>query len=100
MPYFRKKPVVIEAFMYGFHVPPKWFEESDAVSYGPGEGQTEDDGMPPDAFIETLEGKMRVRYYNWVIKGVKGELYPCDGDIFDETYEEIKQPRGAREGKK
>lgn len=97
MGYFRKKPVVIEAFMYGFHVPPKWFTESDNVSYGPGVGQTENDGMPPDAFIETLEGKMRVNYYDWVIRGVKGELYPCKPDIFEATYEEVYKPtRGTK----
>lgn len=86
---YRKKPVVIEAFQYGFDVPPDWFTKSELVSYGPGVGQTEGDGMPPDAFIKTLEGTMRVRYYEWVIKGVKGEIYPCKSDIFEATYERV-----------
>ena len=39
--------------------------------------------------IATLEGKMRCDFGDWIIKGVKGELYPCRPDIFNETYEKI-----------
>ena len=46
--------------------------------------------MPEDAFIETLEGTMRVTYGDWVIKGVKGELYPCKADIFEQSYEAVE----------
>lgn len=100
MSFYRKKPVVIEAFMYGLDVPPKWFTSSKDVSYGPGVGQVEGDGMPPDAFIKTLEGTMRVGYGVYVIKGVKGEIYPCKSDIFEATYEMVDQPTptdGGRE---
>jgi hypothetical protein len=41
---------------------------------------------PP--FIDTLEGRMTFGPGDWIIKGVKGELYPCKPDIFDATYEE------------
>lgn len=37
--------------------------------------------------IQTLEGAMKVRPGDYVIKGVKGEFYPCRRDIFEETYE-------------
>ena len=37
--------------------------------------------------IETLEGKMTVSYGDWIIRGVKGEFYPCKPDVFEETYE-------------
>lgn len=37
--------------------------------------------------IETLEGTMRADVGDWVICGVKGELYPCKPDIFEQTYE-------------
>lgn len=77
--------------MFGIDVPPKWFDESNDVSYGPGINQTEGDGMPEDAFIKTLEGTMRVKHGDWVIRGVKGELYPCKSDIFEATYEEVKE---------
>ena len=38
--------------------------------------------------IETLEGVMEANIGDWVIKGVKGEIYPCRKDIFEETYED------------
>ena len=37
--------------------------------------------------IETLEGPMICKYGYWIIKGVRGELYGCRPDIFEETYE-------------
>ena len=37
--------------------------------------------------IVTLEGKMRIDPGDWIIRGVKGEFYPCKPDIFDATYE-------------
>lgn len=76
---YRKKPVVIEAFRLGFNTPPDWYIE--AVKKG----------IVNDRFatklIETLEGEMRAEPGDYIIKGVKGELYPCKADIFDATYE-------------
>lgn len=37
--------------------------------------------------IETLEGDITASLGDWIIKGVKGEFYPCKPDIFDATYE-------------
>lgn len=37
--------------------------------------------------IITLEGPMRISPGDWVIKGVKGEFYPCKPDVFEQTYE-------------
>jgi hypothetical protein len=42
-------------------------------------------------FIPTLEGNMRIKMYDYVIKGVWGEFYPCDRDIFELTYEPVEQ---------
>jgi hypothetical protein len=39
--------------------------------------------------IYTLEGEMRCRQGDWIIKGVKGEFYPCKNDIFEATYEAV-----------
>lgn len=39
--------------------------------------------------IPTLEGIVRCKPGNYVIKGVKGEFYPCDKEIFELTYEEV-----------
>jgi hypothetical protein len=39
--------------------------------------------------IQTLEGVMEASVGDWIIKGVKGEFYPCKPDIFKMTYEEV-----------
>jgi len=39
-------------------------------------------------YIDTLEGRMKVSPNDYVIKGIKGEYYPCKPDIFELTYEE------------
>lgn len=81
---FRKKPIVIEAFQ----VPPVgdeclvplWFVAAvidKSVEIDPAGG----------AVVKTLEGDMRGDVGDWIIKGVKGELYPCKPDIFAVTYE-------------
>lgn len=41
------------------------------------------------AEIETLEGVMKASEGDWIIRGVRGEYYPCKDDIFKETYEEV-----------
>ena len=45
-------------------------------------------GGAPFAEIETLEGLMRADCDDYIIQGIKGELYPCKPDIFNATYEE------------
>ncbi len=41
--------------------------------------------------ITTLEGVMTADIGDWIIKGVKGEFYPCKPDIFEEIYEKVEQ---------
>lgn len=41
------------------------------------------------AYIDTREGRMRADMNDWIIRGVKGELYPCKPDIFELTYERV-----------
>lgn len=82
---FRKKPVVIEAMQ----LPPIDVEASDELiaflhSAGDGVIYSDYDG---GVAIETLEGTMRGDPGDWIIKGVKGEFYPCKPDIFAATYE-------------
>ena len=78
---FRKKPVEIEAFIYWYDNRPDWFSDkvtsNDIVTY-----QTHCD-------IKTLEGIMRADAGDYIIKGVKGEIYPCKPDIFQMTYEPV-----------
>lgn len=86
---FRKKPVVIEAIQWlgnnlkevieftGLHESAKkwnWEQYEKVVA---------EDGLK----IFTLEGKMNADIGDFIIKGVKGEFYPCKPDIFIATYE-------------
>ena len=41
--------------------------------------------------IQTLEGSMIASVGDYIIKGVKGEFYPCKPDIFEMTYEKYKK---------
>lgn len=84
MPKFRKKPVVIEAWQYDVNrslsdLPPGVYE----TASGP-------DGTGAGAWIDTLEGTMHVSQGDFVIRGVKGELYPCKPDIFAATYDPVE----------
>ncbi|MEU5258975.1 hypothetical protein [Amycolatopsis sp. NPDC021455] len=47
-------------------------------------------GMDYEVRINTLEGPMKVSPGDWVIRGVKGEFYPCKPDVFDSTYEIVE----------
>ena len=38
-------------------------------------------------YVPTLSGTVLVEPDDWIIRGVKGELYPCKSDIFEATYE-------------
>lgn len=84
---YRKKPVEIEAVrLAGDSV-------SDAINFVPpdqfaGGGVLPDDGR---FFIDikTLEGVMRATEGDWILRGVKGEFYPCRDDIFAATYEAV-----------
>ena len=81
---FRKKPIVIEAWQYKparNHLP-RWLV--DALNSGLA---WEQGGDVPYITIKTLEGEMRASAGDWIIKGVKGELYPCKPEIFAATYE-------------
>lgn len=42
-----------------------------------------------ELLIQTPEGEHRARVGDWIIKGIKGEFYPCKPDIFESTYEEV-----------
>lgn len=81
---FRKKPVVIEAFCLGLDHIPDWFMDQVSVNEVILHGKRNDLRY---ADIKTLEGTMRANKGDYVIQGVKGEIYPCKPDIFDATYE-------------
>ncbi len=88
---FRKKPVEIEAIR---------FVDNDStleILRWAGTPPIRADIDPSDGraaalLIDTLEGTMRVDIGDWVIRGVKGEFYPCKPDIFKATYERVGGP--------
>lgn len=87
---YRKKPVEVEAMVWNgeniaevrefcghdahFHYTYVAFENQPRVNL----------------VLVTLEGEMDVKPGNYIIKGVKGEFYPCRKDIFEETYEVVE----------
>lgn len=46
-------------------------------------------GMRAGIKIQTLEGTMSTAVGSWIIRGIKGEYYPCREDIFEQTHEEV-----------
>ena len=79
---FRKKPVVIEAVQW------KGYNAQEVAVFLAGHTARRGKVIPDMAIIiPTLEGDHRADIGDWIIKGVKGELYPCKPDIFEETYE-------------
>lgn len=77
---YRKKPVEIEAV--------RWSGENVATITRFLESQKGRVGMDY-VEITTLEGTMRADIGDFIIKGVKGEFYPCKPDIFEATYEAV-----------
>lgn len=89
---FTKKPVTVEAI--------RWTGENlmDVISFtdGPPDTRSHHAGMMWDNYADlvgkeglkifTLEGKMNADIGDWIIKGLKGEFYPCKPDIFEATY--------------
>lgn len=79
---YRKKPVVIEAW------PLPMLDSESRVFDGDSDIIFKRErGMIVEAIIWTLEGTMTASAGDWIIRGVKGELYPCKPDIFAATYE-------------
>ena len=91
---YRKKPVVVEAFKLGADPMPDWFAdaitEDRIILHGSSRGFF--NGCDTNADIETPEGWMHANYGDFIIRGVKGEIYPCKPDIFWMTYEAADAP--------
>ena len=90
---FRKKPVVIEAWCFDSDWPsgaPDWVVAAAKNPSGVNGLKFERHPVSgPIALIATLEGVMTAKLGDWIIKGVKGELYPCKPDIFEATYDPV-----------
>tara|TARA_Y100000310_G_scaffold130328_1_gene129508 strand:+ start:740 stop:1018 length:279 start_codon:yes stop_codon:yes gene_type:complete len=91
MPFFRKKPVVIEAV--------QWFPPDDAEPEWMTHELYKKVDFPVEGFgwVETLEGGHVVSPGGWIIRGVKGETYPCKPDIFEMTYDPLISGAGEKD---
>lgn len=88
---YRKKPVVVEAFKWTADInqteDPVWMLEALEC----GEAWFENCGTKEvKLVIKTLEGNHIANPGDYIIKGIKGELYPCKPDIFEQTYETVE----------
>lgn len=94
---FRKLPVVIEAFQmtkerrWDNKDWPNWLNQAwntdknneNAMWINPGDEKKE------RLVLGTLEGVHCVEWDDYIIQGVKGEIYACKPDIFEMTYEKV-----------
>lgn len=97
---YKKKPIVIEAMQWtgdnlediisftGLHPSAKrWtLNKYEKIVWNEYEKVVKKDGLK----IFTLEGKMNAEINDFIIKGDKGEFYPCKPDIFEATYEKVE----------
>lgn len=92
MPKFRKKPVVIEAIQWnGDAHSTLMIEQFVGQSLSLKENPN---GTVADRYflmIPTLESPHEANAGDWIIKGVKGEFYPCKPDIFEATYDLVEE---------
>ncbi len=93
---YRKKPVVVEAIQYVVS------NSSEVVAFTQGDAHFPIDSdhewickgcgevASQHGNCKTLEGFHIICPGDFIIKGIKGEFYPCKPDIFEETYEEVE----------
>ena len=78
---YKKKPIIVEAIQWlgnNQHEVLKFIENQGWYSLASG------------IVIKTLEGKMVADTNDYIIKGIRGEFYPCKPNIFKELYDEVK----------
>lgn len=82
---FRTNPIVIEAVQWTVSI-----DAETEISKMGCEFLVRPDN-PDYLIIGTLEGDMQVSPWDWIIKGVKGEFYPCKPDVFELTYYPVQE---------
>ena len=78
---YRKKPIVIEAIQYTGTNYGELADFADGIFIDRGN----------NVVIETKKGQMRAKQFDYIIKGIEGEVYPCARETFLKTYEEIDE---------
>ena len=85
---YRKKPIVIEAVQWVGDNHIDIMKELSAQKYI--DVWVDDKTRERYLEIETLEGRMKASVGDYIIKGIRGEFYPCKPDIFEQTYEKVE----------
>lgn len=80
MPLFRKKSEIIEAVQFTGN-------DEEIMNFCP--YATDPKDTKPNLIILTRKGDRMVFLYDWVIKGIEGDCYPCPSSVFEATYEAI-----------
>ena len=93
---YRKKPVVIEAVQWNGANTEDVLEFTGKKARAGFNEKAESSGCLPVIEslvmrIDTLEGTMTALPGDFIIKGIRGEFYPCKPDIFKKTYEEVEE---------
>lgn len=78
---YRKKPIVIDAWQWDGTNTDELLKLNKSIYFCEGPNDLQ------ELEIKTLEGTMTASKGDWIIRGVKGEFYPCKPDIFTATYE-------------
>lgn len=82
MPKYRKKPVVVEAERWWPGRVVDGVEDANKKACG--------HSTERGPHVHTLEGALQISTGDWIIKGILGEFYPCKPDVFEQSYEEVK----------
>lgn len=91
---FRKKPVIIEAVQWKRDNHREMFnflegKNDEYISAAGDNFYIDHSKVEGGLIIKTLEGEHIANINDWIIKGIKGEFYPCKPDIFEQSYEEV-----------
>lgn len=84
MPNYRKKPVVIKAIQWTGN---NFDDLAELVGDDPSLKKITCDESDGTLKVHTMEGTLIAKPGDYIIRGVKGELYPCDPEVFALTYE-------------
>ena len=94
MSQWRRKPLVVEAWQFmpagqceelPAWIDPQWFYEGIET----GANRTVERLGKPHMLIPTRAGALRADLTDWIIRGLKGDVYPCRDDVFAATYEPV-----------
>lgn len=81
---YRKKPVIVQAIQYTGN-------NLDAIAAFAGESMAKRKDYHSEPAIYTLEGAMAIGRGDYIIRGTRGEIYPCKPDVFSDVYELVER---------